>query len=228
MNAYVIRPLALWAAALCLVAGSVAPAAAAPAATPGGEPAAGVSVPSTHSDEEILQLLFAGVGPIADQHPDIVESLGFAPGRPLPQEAELADFVDSFLRATPRFHETVAVPLTSGDPLLVERALKTVTAQLEEYVAAEAAQARPGPVQDPGMTGLGYWHTTTNIYLGSQIAAYAHIGAVANAAVYANVGLATFALATLGIVTWYLMDDPEEFNDVERGAFVADMTDALA
>ena len=57
---------------------------------------------------------------------------------------------------------------------------------------------------------------------------YANAAAVANAVVYANAGVATFALATLAVVTWYLEDGSPAGTSFEREHFIKTLTDALA
>lgn len=78
--------------------------------------AIGVNQISKHSDREVLELLLAGKGAIAQATPKIVDVLGFAPDRAQISDDDLALVVAAYLAFNPGFREQVLPGLTSGRP----------------------------------------------------------------------------------------------------------------
>jgi SdpC family antimicrobial peptide len=169
------------------------------------------------------------VGPVADANPAIVRYLGFSATRPKVNMAALDRLVTDYLRHDKTFHAQVLVPVQSGDPARVEVALTRFS---KTFLAFMKASLPPNTVLD-AKGNL----TTTTPALAKQAMAQGVTGfklyvaaaavVLANAVVYANVGVATNAVATLVIVWWYLMEDPAQVNDFERQQFVSLMTNSL-
>ncbi|MEI7030935.1 hypothetical protein [Streptomyces pratensis] len=177
----------------------------------------GISIPASHTHEEILQLLLAGQGPIAEANPDLVRMLGFAEDKPHTDEEALAQVIGQYLAFESDFDEKVARPITSGDPQKVNEALTAFSKSFMDFVGAEAEKPGNAAPQDSG------W-----LYQGAYVAIYANAVGVANAVGYANVGVATFALATLAVTWFYLEDEDPAMSGFERDQVVGQVTEALA
>lgn len=174
----------------------------------------------TYTDRELLEFLVAGQGPIADRHPELLSFLGFSADKPTTAQKPLNRFMRDYLAADPDFHRTVTVPMQSGDPKMVNAALRQFSTELRAVVRAKidsrsATEAHANNAQAAGWT----WR-------GANIAVYANAVAVANAGVYANVGVATFVGAVLAI--WYLEDGSMTGSEIEMDTFDARVADALA
>ncbi len=169
-----------------------------------------------YSDTEILKLLLAGQGDIADQHPQLRTVLGFAPDKPNTLDEPLMRVVRDYLGKSPNFHSSVAKPLQTGDPERADEALRSFTESFIEFARSnhEIQQGAPS----------SYARGWT--YMGAYVAIYVNALGVANAVGYANVGVATFALATLGVVTFYL-DGDNPANQFEREQVAAEVAAAF-
>ncbi|MDG4534755.1 hypothetical protein [Streptomyces sp. AV19] len=171
-----------------------------------------------YSDEELLQLLLAAQGPIADAHPELKRMLGFNASKPQTDEAALNKIITGYLAAHPEFHKKMAVPFQSGDPVRVDAALRDFSVSFNEFIKKNGQPVNTGKVQ---ARAAGWF------YMGAYVAIYVNAVGAANAAVYTNAGVATNALATLVVVTWYLEDGKPTGSDIERDAFVDALTSAL-
>lgn len=175
-----------------------------------------------YSDREILQLLLAAQGPVARDHPRLKRVLGFNEAKPRTNERALNQVITSYLRYNPNFHAETAKPLQSGDPQRVDAGLRTFSISFNKFALARnkalKAQAQNGEF-DAQARGW-FW-------MGAYVAIYATAVAVANAGVYANAAVATNALATLVIVTWYLEDGTPAANTFEHDHLIKSLTDAL-
>ncbi|WP_226351962.1 hypothetical protein [Pseudonocardia sp. ICBG601] len=169
-----------------------------------------------YSDVDILKLLLAGQGDAADQHPQLRTILGFAPDKPNTLDEPLMGVIRDYLRTSPSFHSSVSEPLQSGDPERVDEALRSFTKSFIEF-AHSNQKIQQGAPSD-------YARGWT--YMGAYVAIYVNALGVANAVAYANVGVATFALATLGVVTFYL-DGDNPANQFEREQVVAEVAAAF-
>ncbi|MFF5333496.1 hypothetical protein [Streptomyces sp. NPDC013181] len=171
-----------------------------------------------YSDTELLQLLLAAQGPIAEAYPELKSMLGFNPDKPHTDEDALNQIIAGYLAAHPEFHETSAVPFHSGDPVLVDAALRDFSVSFIDYVKENGEPVEgEGPEAQPS----GWF------YMGAYVAIYVNAVGAANAVAYTNAGVATNALATLVVVTWYLEDGSPSGSGIERDAFVAAFTSAL-
>ncbi|WP_159395008.1 hypothetical protein [Streptomyces sp. 2323.1] len=171
-----------------------------------------------YSDAELLQLLLAAQGPIADAHPELKQMLGFNPDKPHTNEEALSRIIAGYLATHPRFHEDMAIPFHSGDPVRVDAALRDFSVTFNEYVKKNAKPASGGKAQ--AQASGWFW-------MGAYVAIYVNAVGAANAVAYTTAGVATNALATLVVVTWYLEDGSPAGSDIERDAFVDALTSAL-
>ncbi|GAA2911241.1 hypothetical protein GCM10020221_03750 [Streptomyces thioluteus] len=171
-----------------------------------------------YSDAELLQLLLAAQGPIADAHPELKRMLGFNVSKPRTDEAALNKVIKGYLAAHPEFHKKMAVPFQSGDPVRVDAALRDFSVTFNEFIKKNGQPVSSGKAQ---VRAAGWF------YMGAYVAIYVNAVGAANAAVYTNAGVATNALATLVVVTWYLEDGKPTGSDIERDAFVGALTSAL-
>lgn len=135
---------------------------------------------AAYSDLEILELLLAGVGPIADANPEIVtEYLGFDPDRPEVNQIALEQLVADYLEFEPEFRSQVVPGLSVGEPLAVEHALLTFTESFHAYLETIDTST----VSSGSPTGRGGWAW-----------AMAYVAVAVNGVVYANAAVATLAL----------------------------------
>ncbi|WP_328811771.1 hypothetical protein [Rhodococcus sp. NBC_00294] len=160
-----------------------------------------VSTEASYSDRDVLKLLLAGQGQLASDRPELLNVLGFSADKPASDEGALDRVVSDYLSAHPDFHETVSVPFQSGDPARIDSALATLTRNFNSFLDESGREVDPAVVgQDGGATARGW------AWAGANVVIYANAVGVANAVGYANVGVATLALATIAFVTWYLPD----------------------
>lgn len=125
------RKLIVAAVAVCmsLPVGSVA-AQAAVASGSDGETSRATLKNATQSldkygDVEMLELLLAAQGPIAEDHPELKTILGFSESKPKTNEDALAKIISAYLAANPDFNKVVSLPFQSGDPDRVDEALRS-------------------------------------------------------------------------------------------------------
>ncbi|MBZ4319755.1 hypothetical protein [Streptomyces huiliensis] len=170
------------------------------------------------SDAELLQLLLAAQGPIADAHPELKRMLGFDASKPRTDEAALDKVIAGYLAAHPEFHRAMAVPFQSGDPVRVGAALRDFSVTFNQFIKKNARPVNGG--KGPALASGWTW-------MGAYVIIYANAVGAANALAYTNAGVATNALATLVVVTWYLEDGKPVGSDIERDAFVDALTSAL-
>ncbi|MEU8762722.1 hypothetical protein [Streptomyces sp. NPDC048659] len=173
-----------------------------------------------YSNEDLLQLLLAAQGPIADTHPDLKRMLGFNPDKPRTDTEALDTVIAGYLAARPGFRQEVAAPLHSGDPVRVDAALRDFSLSFNKWLKETAQPAPDGGA--PAVAQARGW-----FWMGAYVAIYANAVGAANAVAYTNAGVATNALATLVVVTWYLEDGSPTGSGIERDAFVDALTSAL-
>ncbi|MFK8851375.1 hypothetical protein [Streptomyces sp. Ac-502] len=185
---------------------------------PGKAQLKAVNDASKYSDRELLQLLLAAQGPIADAHPELKQMLGFNPSKPHTNEEALGKIITGYLAAHPEFHEKMAIPFHSGDPVRVDTALRDFSVTFIDYIKKNAQPANSSRAQ--AQTRGWFW-------MGANVAIYVNAVGAANAVAYTTAGVATNALATLVVVTWYLEDGKPASTGIERDAFVDALTSAL-
>lgn len=115
----------------------VQPAGAEPTKAPVADSVATTTLPRPHySDREVLAWLLAAAGPIAEQHPDSLRYLGLTEQtRPPVHWSALNAAITDYLRYDKSFHQSVAVPMQSGDPIRTEQAFKVFSAHAKTYMA---------------------------------------------------------------------------------------------
>jgi SdpC family antimicrobial peptide len=193
---------------------------------------ASTKIPVTkYDDYALLQLLFAGVGPIADENPEILNQLGFNPKRPEVDIEQLNALIKEFLEFYPQFDVEVRDRLASGKPRSVEVALKALTAQYHAFLEANYAAALEESQEHVSRQAAAKGCNSA----GAKVCVIAFAGALVNAGIYANVAVATMAvlavavIATLGVVTWYLEEDKTGAmgTRLERENMVAELAKVL-
>ncbi|MEI4741685.1 hypothetical protein [Rhodococcus erythropolis] len=170
-----------------------------------------------YSDRDVAKLLLSGEGPMANS--ELNGLLGFDENRPKPDPADLEKLLDLYLATVPDFHETVSVPFLSGDPIRVDSALRSISTSYNKFVNDYVGY--PGPTDNVEISPQGWF------WMGANVAIYANAVGVANAIGYANVGVATLALATIGFVTWYL-PGYDSISGIDRDARVAQLANAVS
>ncbi|MFE1384364.1 hypothetical protein ACFW6S_36010 [Streptomyces sp. NPDC058740] len=173
-----------------------------------------------YSDTDLLRLLLAAQGPIADAHPELKQMLGFNPDKPQTDTEALDRVIAGYLAAHPGFHQDTAAPLQSGDPVRVDAALRDFSVSFNKWLKQTAQPTADGG--GPAVAQARGW-----FWMGAYVAIYVNAVGTANAVAYTNAGVATNALATLVVVTWYLEDGSPNGSDIERDAFVNALTSAL-
>ena len=178
-----------------------------------------IDVVGSFSLEDTLKLLLAGIGPVAEEHPDLVRFLGFSDDRPATDEAALNEVIADFVKFAPKATASVQKRLSSGQPQQVEKALADLTSAFQDYLKSKNATSPENADNSVvNAAGCGAFKVCVGVTL----------LAVANGVVYANVAAATFAVATLAVAWVYLMDDPTQSTAFERDEFIAKMTSALS
>lgn len=167
----------------------------------------------------MLRLLLAGQGPIAQASPELVTLLGFAPDRPQPPAREFDRLIRDYLRYDTSFGGTVVDEVQSGDPLRVDAALRTFSTSFHGYLESKGLRMRQAGRFDAQARG---W-----LWKGANVAVYVNAVALANAAAYANVGVATNAVATLVVAWFYLPDYNSVNNAFERDELIASVASFL-
>ncbi|WP_017587666.1 hypothetical protein [Nocardiopsis ganjiahuensis] len=169
-----------------------------------------------YSQEEVLQLLLAGQGPIAEANPELLDTLGFSAEKPHTDEEALDQLISDYLTYEKDFEEKVAVPVRSGDPQKVEAALVALSESFMGFLDAPADNTS-------NSSAASGW-----TYQGVNVAIYANAVGVVNVAGYTNAGVATLALATLAVVTFYLEDEDAGQNGFEEQHVINELTEAMA
>lgn len=167
-----------------------------------------------YSDQDLLLFLFAGEGKIAKEHPDLLTYLGFDPNRPKANRGELHRLVRDYLEFDTDFSSSVRKPLSSGDPILVERALISFTDSFQTFLTTEKGQTFLPPSADATARGCGVFRICVGVTL----------LAVANAVLYANAAAVTFVAAAAAVVWVYLMGDGADISPLERDELVVRAT----
>ncbi|MEU8892905.1 hypothetical protein [Streptomyces sp. NPDC048442] len=173
-----------------------------------------------YSDQDLLKLLLAAQGPVADAHPELKQMLGFNPDKPHTDDGALTKVIAGYLAAHPDFHPDMAVPFHSGDPVRVDAALRDFSVSFNKWLKETAQPVDSGKPQAVAQAKGWFW-------MGAYVAIYVNAVGAANAVAYTNAGVATNALATLVVVTWYLEDGSPTGSGIERDAFVDALTSAL-
>lgn len=185
------RSLTATLVSVLLLAGSpVMAASESDGARPGADNVSVVDIDRKYSDGDVLKLLLAGQGPVADDNPELLRYLGFAANRPMTDPEILDELVVDFLEYYPEFSEEIRAPLESGDPRQVEHALMDLTTVYEGYYL-ETYEVRLN-TGDYGMAGCGW----------AVACAYVAVTglAVANGAAYATVAGVTFVFVAAAAV----------------------------
>lgn len=89
-----------------------------------------------YGDIDIVMLLLAGRGPIADRYPALADTLVPDKAPEQPMEAYEA-VLNKLYEVDPEFHDNVTVPVQSGDPYLAEAALNKFRADIELFAAEQ-------------------------------------------------------------------------------------------
>lgn len=174
---------------------------------------------ASYSDQEVLQLLLAAQGPVAENHPELPRLLGFDEDKPHTDTEGLVQVIDAYLEFEPEFAALVAEPLQSGDPDEVDRALMDFTESFMEFMEVSADQLGDGWQEQA--SGAGW------TWQGANVAIYANALGVANVVGYTNAGVATLALAAVAVVKLYLDDSGPQGAGFEREHFVNEFATAL-
>ncbi|NIH71688.1 hypothetical protein [Auritidibacter ignavus] len=167
-----------------------------------------------YSDQEVMQLLLAGQGKMAEENPDLIAYLGFNEETPHTNEENLNEIIADYLAYEPNFVDNVRTPLASGEPHEVEEALVYLSNSFAEYL--ETLEADMPDAETQGICDGG-----------AEICTTAYAIAVVNGLVYANVAGATAAVATLAVTWVYLMDPEGDSTQLERDLLTVKMIEAL-
>lgn len=174
---------------------------------------------ASYSDEQILNGVVLGQGDVARDHPELrMNESGFRPA----DQRSVAAFDDRILAAVPDFHNTVAVPLRSGDPYVVSAALTRLNSGVKtalrnvDYQAALRSRD-DGPQMD-------------TLYTKNNVAAVTNVAAVWQVAAAHTVAGAAEAVALVVIVpaaaTYQFNADSAD--QILKSKWVAKITEALS
>lgn len=170
-----------------------------------------------YNDRDVAKLLLAGEGPMAT--PKLTGLLGFDKKRPKANPEDLEKLLDLYLATVPDFHETVSVPFQSGDPMRVDSALRKLSTTFNAFLNEHGES--PEREDEVSVSPYGW------LWMGANVVIYANAVGVANAVGYANLGVATLALATIGVVVWYL-PGYDSASGIDRDARVAQLANAVS
>lgn len=175
---------------------------------------------NAYSQREVLQLLLAGEGVLADNNPGIVESLGFHPDR-APIEMETLDIVvDAYAAFNPTFQSDLMPYLTSGNPKAVTHALKefytTVISFWETDPIFEEARTLAQETSGFELAGRGVANVNVNVNV--------NVNAAAALAVVVVVVAGVVAVAAVAVV---YLDDVDKPYGIDHTNMVRDLTTAL-
>lgn len=117
------RTIALVSAAALLLVGGGITAAPAMAATDSSNASHVTASARAYSDTDAVEFLALGSGRIDADHPGLIHSLGYDAPEQGYTAAQVAQLLSKVTAIDPAFHDHVTVPLQSGNPLKVERAI---------------------------------------------------------------------------------------------------------
>lgn len=182
-----------------------------------------VSGIASYNDREVLELLLAGTGTIAEDSPRIVDVLGFAPDRARISDADLREVVDAYSAYNPDFRAEVLPGLTSGDPDLVQASLGEFYASVVDFFKTDPvfAEARTVAGKKPVVSTNATGQAVQNVNFVVNVNALLNV----NVAAVAIAGAAVFAVAY--VWTRYL-DDPNRTYDVDQANMIREVTLALS
>lgn len=170
------------------------------------------------SHRDTLQLLLAGQGKIAQEKPEVVNALGFDPKRPVANAKVLNQIIDLYLEYSENY-PGIHNQLTSGDPDKVYSALLEFNEDFKSF-SANQNQAHSVPNK------IGY--KSPQDFCGRIVCGAAVVVVAATGVVYTHVALATAAVGTIAIVTWYLTDKNSTMMQFEKDEVTAKLTKAMA
>lgn len=221
-----------WFKAFCATIISVALATGATTATAAGAPG-GQQEPTSHiasksdtiakrSDKDLLYFLLAGQGPIAEENPDLLKAMNFDPQKPYTDNSALDTVISEYLKYSKEY-PTIRQSLTSNNPRKVKTGLKRFSDDFVRYLK-----------QSDRLVNLENKKVVTPYgFCGKTACGAALVVVLANGLLYANVAVATMALAAGAVVTLavYLEDDeanPNAMTDFERQEITARLARAFA
>ena len=138
-------------------------------------------------DADIVELLVFGTGPAVDENPELAKITGTNnPNHYQPSTEDVTVAADLLYAHIPGFHQRVTVPLQSGNPLRIRKALLIVRTALHDIVDSM------GSGNNYSARGW-FWHD-------ANVAVEINGAAVLNAAVYANAALAAEVAWVLYVV----------------------------
>lgn len=170
-----------------------------------------------YTDQEVAQLLLSGQGRIVEEKPEFLDVLGFSQEKPDADMAKLNLMIDEYLATVPDFHEKVSVPFQSVNPQEMDNALVYLSETFLKYADARQKTVSADDVALQGWT-----------WMGANVAIYANAIGVANAVGYANAAVATLAVATIAVVTWYLPGENGGASTIDRQERIATMADIIS
>lgn len=175
-----------------------------------------------HSDKDLLYFLLAGQGPIAEENPDLLKAMNFDPQKPYTDKSALDTVISEYLSYSKEYPK-IRQSLTSNNPHKVESGLKHFSDDFVRYLK-----------QSDRLVNLENKIAVTPYgFCGKTVCGAALAVVLANGLLYANVAVATMALAAGAVVTLavYLEDDesnPNGMTDFERQEITARLARAFA
>lgn len=147
---------------------------AAQAAEPAKKGTAHAAQKVKYTDEEIVGLFALGSGRAAAEHPEVLKKFG------IPQQnvdaAHVASLTSALRKTDPSFHKTVTENVQSRDPYKVEKALTTLTADVQAVSKGKGNRA------DAMMAGSWWFKTQQAVVqtgtIATTVAAVAEVGVV--------------------------------------------------
>lgn len=189
------------------------------------------SILKSVSDYDLLMLLFAGVGPVADAHPEIVKAFGFATGRQQPDLVALNKVIRRYQKVAPEFKDSISVLVRSGDPLKVRAGLEEFKDSFLTFFKEDAIFAQVRSYLDKKLR-QGYVDVTgrgrVNTVQGVNVAYGVNVVAAAAVVVGTVAGVVTLVVLVGAVLVVYLGDPESDNTSMDMRLQMAAVVDSLS
>lgn len=166
---------------------------------------------SGYGEREVLKLLLAGEGRIAQENPALEELLGFHPERAEISPQELSSVVDAYLVMYPEFSNDLYPRLTSGDPAQFESAVVNFYESLVAFIETDPIFEEVRQEMDALSSGdpleAGTFNNSVNVNAAINARVGINLVYVSNVMVVKVAGAVAVAALALGVAVSYL-DEP--------------------
>ena len=175
-----------------------------------------------YNEKEVLQLLLAGQGPIADHYPEAEKALGFKEDRTHASKAEVDRLVDLYLRYNPQFESTILERLLSEDPTIFERALIEFYEDLTHFLRNEVGVVASKEGNTKGRSQF-FGRVNVNNGVVVNIGVHANVAVNVNVLQHANVAVVAVAAAAIAVAVAVIYLDNQEMSATQYSSLDKDI-----